>query len=50
MKRSKFNLMPREEFASLSLHEKNAYLQDLSKRFADLHGRDATSVSWTRMR
>lgn len=40
MKRSKFNLMPREEFASLSLHEKNAYLQNLSKRFADLHGRD----------
>ncbi len=40
MKRSKFNLMPRDEFASLSLHEKNAYLQDLSKRFVALHGRD----------
>lgn len=40
MKRPKFNLMPREEFANLSLHEKNAYLQDLSKRFAALHGRD----------
>lgn len=40
MKRSKFSLMPREEFANLSLHEKNAYLQDLSKQFAALHERE----------
>ncbi|WP_225246613.1 hypothetical protein [Agrobacterium tomkonis] len=32
--------MPREDFASLTLHEKNAYLQDLSKQFAALYGRD----------
>lgn len=34
MKRSKLTLMSREQFSGLSLHEKNAYLQDLAKNFA----------------
>lgn len=32
--------MPREQFAALSLHEKNAYLQDLAATFAASTGRD----------
>lgn len=34
------DLMPREQFAALSLHEKNAYLQDLAATFAASTGRD----------
>ena len=41
MKRSKFALMSREDFSALSLHEKNAYLNDLSKRYAATNDREA---------
>lgn len=44
MKHSKFALMSREDFSALSLHEKNAYLQDLSKRFAAAHDREAKEL------
>lgn len=44
MKRPKFSLMPREQFSTLSLHEKNAYLQDLAKRFAAIHNREAMEL------
>lgn len=40
MKRSKLTLMSREQFSGLSLHEKNAYLQDLAKNFAARHDRE----------
>jgi plasmid replication initiation protein len=40
MKRSSLTFVSREQFASLSLHEKNAYLQDLAHQFALLHGRE----------
>ncbi|WP_165222062.1 replication initiator protein A [Affinirhizobium pseudoryzae] len=40
MKRSSLTIISRERFASLSLHEKNAYLQDLAHQFALLHGRE----------
>lgn len=39
-KSPRLNLMPREAFSALSLHEKNAYLQDVARRFADDHGRE----------
>lgn len=32
--------MPRDQFAALSLHEKNAYLQDLTDKFARDNGRE----------
>ncbi|TBG92674.1 replication protein [Rhizobium leguminosarum] len=32
--------MPRDQFAKLSLHDKNAYLQDLADRFAAANDRD----------
>lgn len=40
MKRSKLTLMSREQFSGLSLHEKNAYLQDLAKNFAASNDRE----------
>lgn len=40
MKNQHLTIMPRERFATLSLHEKNAYLQDLTHQFALLHGRE----------
>ena len=40
MKRPSLTFVSREQFASLSLHEKNAYLQDLAHQFALLHGRE----------
>ena len=40
MKTSKLPLMPREQFAALSLHEKNAYLQKIADDFAQLHERE----------
>ncbi|WP_242225215.1 replication initiator protein A [Shinella zoogloeoides] len=40
MKRSKLTLMSREQFSGLSLHEKNAYLQDLAKNFAAHNDRE----------
>jgi plasmid replication initiation protein len=39
MKRGQLTLMPRDNFGALSLHEKNAYLQDIAKRFAASHDR-----------
>lgn len=33
-------LMPRDQFGALNLHEKNAYLQDLADRFAAANDRD----------
>lgn len=35
-----FSLLPREEFSTLSLHEKNAYLQTLADDYAELHERE----------
>ncbi|THV31096.1 replication protein [Rhizobium rosettiformans W3] len=32
--------MPREAFAALSLHEKNAYLQNLAKEYTETNGRE----------
>lgn len=40
MARDTLTLMPRETFAGLSLHEKNAYLQQLSDDFAATHDRE----------
>lgn len=40
MTTSKLKLMPREQFGALSLHEKNAYLQQLADDFAQLHERE----------
>jgi plasmid replication initiation protein len=40
MKNPSLTFVSREQFASLSLHEKNAYLQDLAHQFALLHGRE----------
>ncbi|MER9414024.1 replication initiator protein A [Mesorhizobium sp. M0589] len=37
---AKLNLMPRDQFAALGLHEKNAYLQDLADRFAVENNRE----------
>jgi hypothetical protein len=34
--------MPRDDFAALSLHEKNDYLQNLARRFAEATGRPVT--------
>jgi len=39
-KASNFSLLPREEFSTLSLHEKNAYLQILADDYADQHERE----------
>ena len=36
--------MSRDEFAKLSLYDKNTYLQDLAKRFAEHHDRQATEL------
>jgi plasmid replication initiation protein len=36
----RLDLMPRDQFAALSLHEKNAYLQALAEKFATDHGRE----------
>lgn len=44
MKHSKFALMSRGDFSDLSLHEKNAYLQGLSKRFAAANDREAKEL------
>ena len=33
-------MMSREDFAALSLHEKNGYLQDLARQYGDVNGRD----------
>lgn len=40
MNRPTLDLMPRDQFAKLSLHDKNAYLQDLADRFAAANDRD----------
>ncbi|WP_234886590.1 replication initiator protein A [Sinorhizobium saheli] len=37
-------LMPRDQFAALSLHEKNSYLQDLANRFAAANNRESTTL------
>ena len=34
-KQQRLALMPREQFANLSLHEKNDYLQTLAQNFAN---------------
>lgn len=38
------DLMPRDQFAELNLHEKNQYLQDLAERFATANNREATQL------
>ena len=38
MARLKLDLKTREQFAELSLHEKNAYLQDVAGRVAEARG------------
>lgn len=40
MDKSKLTIMPRDEFSKLTLHEKNAYLQDLADSFAAKYQRD----------
>ncbi|MGO7367093.1 replication initiator protein A [Rhizobium leguminosarum] len=40
MNQPTLDLMPRDQFAKLSLHDKNAYLQDLADRFAAANDRD----------
>lgn len=40
MKHTTPELMPRDKFSVLTLHEKNAYLQDLADRFAAANDRD----------
>lgn len=37
----KLNLMPREQFGTLTLHEKNVYLQTLADEFTQAHQREA---------
>lgn len=37
---AKLNLMPRDQFAALGLHEKNAYLQELADRFSAENNRE----------
>ncbi|QLF72055.1 replication initiator protein A (plasmid) [Peteryoungia desertarenae] len=40
MTKSKLNLMSREQFGTLTLHEKNAYLQKMADDFADANQRE----------
>ncbi|TCQ02100.1 replication initiator protein A [Rhizobium sp. PP-F2F-G36] len=40
MKSSALDLMPRDQFGALTLHEKNNYLQGLADRFAEANERD----------
>jgi plasmid replication initiation protein len=40
MSKSPLRLMPRPDFAALSLHDKNAYLQKLAAEFAEHEGRE----------
>lgn len=42
MKARKLSLMSRADFSTLSLHQKNAYLQTLADDYADLHDRAQT--------
>ncbi|WP_235988109.1 replication initiator protein A [Roseibium aggregatum] len=44
MTSSKTRLMSREDFGNLSLHEKNAYLQELADSFADTHNRERVTL------
>lgn len=44
MKSPSLDLMPRDKFATLSLHEKNTYLQDLADRFAEANERDRVEL------
>lgn len=44
MKPASLDLMPRDQFATLSLHEKNTYLQDLADRFAVANARDRVDL------
>ena len=39
-KRQRLDLMPRDQFAALSLHAKNDYLQKLAEKFAAQDNRD----------
>jgi plasmid replication initiation protein len=41
----KLDLMPRADFAALSLHDKNTYLHELARRFADQTGRTYRELS-----
>src|SRR4051794_7997625 len=40
MARVKLNLKTRDEFAALSLHEKNGYLQDVARRITEARGEE----------
>jgi plasmid replication initiation protein len=42
---AKLDFMPRAQFAELSLHEKNAYLQDLARRFSEATDRPVALLS-----
>lgn len=44
MARKKLDLMTREAFSALSLHEKNAYLQELADQFAERHDRETVEL------
>lgn len=44
MARPHLTLMPRDAFAELGLHEKNAYLQDIAETFAAENGREFTPL------
>lgn len=41
MKTPKLTLMSREQFSTLTLNEKNIYLQELAQQFAQIHEREA---------
>jgi hypothetical protein len=41
----KLGFMPRQAFAALSMHEKNEYLEDLARRFAEATGRPQVQLT-----
>ena len=43
-KAPRLSLLPRDDFAGLDLHAKNAYLQELADTFADGQARDRVTL------
>lgn len=44
MKKKRLHLLPREKFGTMTLHEKNAYLQNLADEHAALNNRELVSL------
>ncbi|MCF6371254.1 replication initiator protein A [Rhizobium halophilum] len=44
MKPAKLDLLPRDQFGALTLHQKNDYLQELADRFAEQNTREAVKL------